>query len=93
MFMEICFVFIREILLIPLVISKKPVIIGLIKEVSICKMLKRGIKSKEKLCNKPLSTKNMLYNNQTNTFLNVINMYISEILEKITTNPPISKIV
>ena len=48
MFMEICFVFIREILLIPLVISKKPVIIGLIKEVSICKMLKRGIKSKEK---------------------------------------------
>ena len=49
MFMEICFVFIREILLIPLVISKKPVIIGLIKEVSICKMLKRGIKSKEKI--------------------------------------------
>ena len=33
-----------------------------------------------------LSTKNMLYHNQTNTFLNVINMYISEILEKITTN-------
>lgn len=28
----------------------------------------------------------MLYHNQTNTFLNVINMYISEILEKITTN-------
>lgn len=33
-----------------------------------------------------LSTKNTLYHNQTNTFLNVINMYISEILEKITTN-------
>lgn len=30
-----------------------------------------------------LSTKNMLYHNQTNTFLNVINMYISEILEKL----------
>ena len=28
MFMEICFVFIREILLIPLVISKKPYIFG-----------------------------------------------------------------
>jgi len=75
MFMEICFVFIREILLIPLVISKKPVIIGLIKEVSICKMLKRGIKSKEKLCNKPLLFK------------------IEITLEKMTTNPPISKIV
>ncbi len=75
MFMEICFVFYKKILLIPLVISKKPVIIGLIKEVSICKMLKRGIKKKKKLCNKPLLFK------------------IEITLEKMTTNPPISKIV
>ena len=49
MFMEICFVFYKRNIINTISDFKKPVIIGLIKEVSICKMLKRGIKSKEKI--------------------------------------------
>lgn len=64
---------ILEIVLMPLVISKKPVKIGPIKEVSICIQWKNGLNSISTICVIPLEFK------------------IEIIEEKMTTNPPMTK--
>ena len=66
---------IDDIELIPFVISKKPQIIGLIKEVSILIKLNKGERHVDKMFRIPLDFK------------------IEITLEKITTNPPINRIV
>ena len=66
---------IPEIAFIPFVISKKPLISGEIKLVSMFKTLNKGDKQVEMICNKPLAFK------------------IEIIHEKITTKPPIRRIV